>query len=94
MLLCVLGRYAKQKRKKSGDKSGSPKEPKVRRVRHRWTQAESDKLVELVRKHGAHDWKRILELGREDFEPSRRPPDLKDKWRNLVKHGHVTPENL
>lgn len=47
--------------------------------------------MELVREHGATNWKQLKELGSDVFQETRRAIDLKDKWRNLVKHKHVEP---
>lgn len=47
--------------------------------------------MELVREYGATNWKQLKELGSDVFQETRRAIDLKDKWRNLVKHKHVEP---
>ena len=85
--------YLWEQGKKRGSRPSddTPKKQSNRRKGHRWTQEEADKLVELVREHGATNWKQLKELGSDVFQETRRAIDLKDKWRNLVKHKHVEP---
>ena len=54
--------------------------------RRRWTKEEEQNLIEGVQAHGLGNWKEILY--HYDFQ-NRTCTDLKDKWRNLVKYGHI-----
>ena len=57
----------------------------------RWTAAEEAALKAGIRKYGAGAWVRIRddkEFGH--FLERRTGMQLKDKWRNLLKFGHIT----
>eukprot|EP00793_Prasinoderma_coloniale_P002034 PRCOL_00002542-RA len=57
----------------------------------RWTAAEEAALKAGIRKYGAGAWVRIRddkEFGH--FLSRRTGMQLKDKWRNLLKFGHIT----
>lgn len=57
----------------------------ARRRRMNWTTEQVDALLAGVSKHGAGNWKIILNDNPGAFE-GRTEVDLKDKWRNLNKH--------
>lgn len=63
--------------------------PKMKRKRSAWKVEEEEKLKEGVKKHSKLvnkniPWQKILEEGREVFDETRTPADLKDKWRNIL----------
>ncbi|GER28125.1 telomeric repeat binding protein [Striga asiatica] len=59
---------------------------KRRRKGRKWSLAEEDTLRTGVEKYGKGNWKVILTAYRDEFE-GRTEVDLKDKWRNLTRHG-------
>lgn len=59
-----------------------------RRKNGRWTQEETQLLIELTNKYGKGKWKKIVQEGGEMFQ-NRTAVDLKDKWRNLEKQNAV-----
>ncbi|MES1918886.1 hypothetical protein MHBO_000781 [Bonamia ostreae] len=59
----------------------------IRRVRHTWSDLETESLVEGVKKHGAGSWSEIKSDETLTFSPRRTNVDLKDKWKNMVKSG-------
>ncbi|GER54621.1 telomeric repeat-binding factor [Striga asiatica] len=62
------------------------KKLKRRRRGRKWSLAEEDTLRTGVQKYGKGNWKVILTVYREEFD-GRTEVDLKDKWRNLMRHG-------
>ncbi|CAK7345982.1 unnamed protein product [Dovyalis caffra] len=62
--------------------------PKAPRQRLRWTSEEEDMLKEGVEKFAKPGqknipWKKILDFGRQVFDSTRTPTDLKEKWRRI-----------
>ena len=53
-----------------------------------WTETEVNALSEGVRICGAGNWADILRRSQNQFHPSRRPVDIKDKYRTLEKQGY------
>mmetsp|Transcript_28222 Transcript_28222/g.67037 ORF Transcript_28222/g.67037 Transcript_28222/m.67037 type:complete len:296 (-) Transcript_28222:125-1012(-) len=81
-------RYSSRKRKASaGDESAERVTP--RRKIQRWSDVETNLLIELVKQYGKGKWKKVLEKGTGTFSPHRNSVDLKDKWRNLQRSGAV-----
>ncbi|KAL3649209.1 hypothetical protein CASFOL_005612 [Castilleja foliolosa] len=59
---------------------------KRRRKGRKWSLVEEDALRAGVQKYGKGNWKVILNEHHDIFE-DRTEVDLKDKWRNLTRHG-------
>jgi len=74
--------------------SQSP-QPNRRKVRDRiyWTTEEVDALTEGVKKYGAGNWAVILRAYKNKFHDKRKPPDLKDKWRNVLAQKNKVKKN-
>lgn len=60
------------------------KDPKVRRARRKWSEAETQDLLAGVRKHGFGKWKQILNDPTYTFA-DRTSIDLKDRYRVFAK---------
>ena len=60
------------------------RDPKVRRARRKWTEAESQDLLAGVKKHGFGKWKQILNDTAYKFV-DRTSIDLKDRFRVFAK---------
>ena len=60
----------------------------TRKKRVMWTETEVNALREGVRICGAGNWVEILRRSPNQFHPSRRPADIKDKHRTLEKQGY------
>ncbi|XP_051132133.1 uncharacterized protein LOC127252129 isoform X2 [Andrographis paniculata] len=59
-----------------------------RRKPKKWSLFEEDALRAGVQKYGKGSWKVILTAYHDEFE-DRTEIDLKDKWRNMTRHGGV-----
>jgi len=64
---------------------GAPSTARIHRVQ--WSMEEKDMLREGVSAYGLGKWAEILKAY--DFHKHRTNVDLKDKWRNMVKHGEA-----
>jgi len=60
------------------------------RVKQRWSAEEEETLYRGVAKYGKGKWKVIVT--KFNFDADRRPSDLKDKWRNIVKKDAAAAE--
>lgn len=67
------------------------KDPKVRRTRRKWSEAETADLLAGVKKHGFGKWKQILNDASYVFE-DRTSIDLKDRFRVFAKDYQEVPE--
>lgn len=61
----------------------------TRRRRNRWSQAAVDALIKGVNKYGEGKWKLITYEEYSHVFPTKDNVAIKDKWRNLIKYGHV-----
>jgi len=53
----------------------------------RWNHDDETRFVNGVNKFGVGSWREIHNIIQ--FSTVRTPVNLKDKWRNLISHGHV-----
>jgi len=53
-----------------------------------WTESEVEALKKGIKKFGK-DWSSILSFYKEYFNPKRDSMALRDKYRNMVKFGHI-----
>ena len=65
---------------------------KARKLRSKWSEAETKSLLEGVQKYGLSKWSEILEDTGFTFDQRRRPGDLKDRFRNLKEAHHREKE--
>jgi len=63
----------------------STKRANTRRTRKWWSDLEEELLYKGVQTHGAGSWALI----RANFVTTRSNVDIKDKWRNLQRHGRL-----
>ncbi|XP_014500057.1 uncharacterized protein LOC106761076 isoform X2 [Vigna radiata var. radiata] len=75
-----------KRRKHSPLKIYKPTVVTKRRKIKRWTQLEEETLKNGVETFGMGNWKLILNAHKDIFE-ERTEVDLKDKWRNMSRHG-------
>lgn len=62
------------------------------RSRSRWSAEETAAFVEAVNVLGVGSW-RLIEQAFGCRLGGRRNSQLKDKWQNLLLHGHVTRDS-
>ncbi|WVZ18017.1 hypothetical protein V8G54_005339 [Vigna mungo] len=75
-----------KRRKLSPLKIYKPTAITKRRKVKRWSQLEEETLKNGVETFGRGNWKLILNAHKDIFE-ERTEVDLKDKWRNMTRHG-------
>ncbi|ORZ36074.1 hypothetical protein BCR44DRAFT_281439 [Catenaria anguillulae PL171] len=75
-----------------GQQTGASREkPRERRQRTKWTPDEVTALLKGVEKHGVSKWVEILADPDLHFAASRKPVDLKDKWRVMTTRRKQLP---
>lgn len=63
----------------------------TKRERTKWSEVETFYLKKGISLYGAGKWTKIHTTYKEHFHPSRRPADLKDKYKIISKNTEVNP---